>query len=338
MTIGARRAAGLSSVLTPALAPALALAGLALFALLLAAVLPSVALATQCLIFVIATLGSTFLLGRVGLASFGQAIPFGVASYASALGMKLLGLHALTAILFALAIATAVSALVGVIAVQRRGIYFFMLTLALGEMVYFIAYASSDLTGGDNGLVDVPRPPLDLAGLDVIGIAQPWRFYLLVVVCCLVSYALLDRVCRSPFGAVLVAIRENENRAVAVGFDTRFYKFAAFTLSSAVTGLAGALYALYLKFVPLGNVDLATSRDILVMTILGGTESLFGGVLGGAVYILLAHFLSAVWNRWPFIVGCLLLAVALGFRGGLWAVVQAAVRTLPRPLRPAGGR
>lgn len=324
--------------LSPGVSRVLPLGGLALFALALAAVLPSTALATQCLIYVIATLGSTFLLGRVGLASFGQAIPFGVASYAGALGMKHLGLHALTAILFAVLVASAVSAIAGIIAVQRRGIYFFMLTLALGEMVYFIAYAASDLTGGDNGLVDVPRPPLDLAGLDLVGVAAPWRFYLLVVACCLLCYWLLDRVSRSPFGAVLVAIRENENRAVAVGYDTRFYKFVAFTLSSAVTGLAGALYALYLHFVPLGNVDLATSQSILVMTILGGTGSLFGGVLGGTAYTLLAHFLSAWWNRWPFIVGCLLLAVALGLRGGLWALVEAVGKVSPRLLDHAAQR
>jgi branched-chain amino acid transport system permease protein len=311
------------------------LVALVIFSLILALVLPSIALATQCLVFVVATLGSTFLLGRVGLPSFGQAIPFGVASYACALGMMRLHLHALTGLLFAVVVAAAVSAVAALVAVQRRGIYFFMLTLALGEMVYFVAYASSDLTGGDKGLVDVPRPPLDLAGIDLVGIAAPWRFYVLTVVCCLLCYALLDRVCRSPFGAVLVAIRENENRAVAVGYNTRLYKIIAFTLSSAVTGVGGALYALYLQFVPLGNVDLGTSQKILVMTILGGTESLFGGVLGGTAYILLEHFLSAVWNRWPFLVGCLLLAVALGLRGGLWFLVEQGIKLRPRAVSHA---
>jgi branched-chain amino acid transport system permease protein len=306
--------------------------GVAAFALLLAVVLPSIALATQCLVFALATMGSTFLLGRVGLPSFAQAIPFGVASYACALSMMHLHFHALSAILFAVVVAGAISAVVGTIAVQRRGVYFFMLTLALNEMMYFVAYAASDLTGGDNGLVDVPRPPLDILHIDVIGIASPSRFYILVAIVCVLSYWLLDAVCRSPFGAVLVAIRENENRAIAVGYNTRLYKIIAFTLSAAVTALSGALYTLYLQFVPLGNIDLGTSQNILVMTILGGTASLFGSILGGTVYTLLSHFLSNLWNHWALLVGVLLLAVALGLRGGLWFVLEWALRLVPRRL------
>jgi branched-chain amino acid transport system permease protein len=310
--------------------PLLSTLGVAAFGLFLEAVLPSIALATQCLVFALATLGSSFLLGRVGLPSFGQAIPFGVASYACALSMMHLHFYALSALLFAVVVAAGVSAVVGIIAVQRRGVYFFMLTLALNEMMYFVAYAASDLTGGDNGLVDVPRPPLDILGIDIVDIATPYRFYVLVILICMLAYWLLDTVCRSPFGAVLVAIRENENRAVAVGYNTRLYKIIAFTLSSAITATSGALYALYLQFVPLGNIDLGTSQNILVMTILGGTGSLFGGILGGTVYTLLSHFLSNLWNHWALIVGILLLAIALGLRGGLWSVIELGLRTAPK--------
>lgn len=302
---------------------------LVVLAALLALVLRSSALATECAVFAIAALGGNFLLGKVGLLSFGQAVYFGVASYTAGLLMLHAGFGALAAIVCGVLAAAVVGALTGVIAVLRRGVYFFMLTMAFGQMFFFIAYAASDLTGGDNGLQNVPRAPLSLAGFTLARLDQPWVFYAFVSVCLAVCYFLLARVARSPFGAVLDAIRENEDRAIAIGYDTRAYKVAAFVIAASVAGLAGTLYALFLRFVPLSNIDFVMNERLLIMAILGGTGSLFGGVLGGVGYTLLASLLSGVWEHWMLVLGVVLLLVSVWLRGGLWSCVEVLVNAIP---------
>jgi branched-chain amino acid transport system permease protein len=297
-------------------------------------VLPSVSMATEVLVFVIAALGCNLLLGYAGLLSFGQGIFFGIGAYAAGLTMIHLG----TGIVAGLAAAAAVSGIAGIVvgalSIQKRGIYFVMLTLAFAQMFYFVAYAAADVTGGDNGLLNVPRPPLDAFGVRLLSLATPGSFYTLAAIVFLVIFVFLERVVASPFGSTLVAIRENEERAIALGYNTRIFKVVAFAISGTVTGIAGGLYALFLNFAPLSNIDVGMSERILIVTILGGTGSLFGSFLGGTFYVVLSNLLSGLWARWLLILGLVLIVTVLYVRGGLWSAVERLVALLgfkPRP-------
>jgi branched-chain amino acid transport system permease protein len=196
-------------------------------------------------------------------------------------------------------------------------------------MFYFLAYSLPDWTGGDNGLLNIPRPPLSLFGM-ALPLDSPWRFYTLVAVCFLVVFWLLQRVTASVFGRTLLAIRENETRASAVGYDTRRFKLAAFALSGAVTGLAGAFHALMTGIAPLSNIEYHTSEMILVMTVIGGTGNLFASVLGAAFYVLMSDWLSTLWPRWLLLLGLLLIGVSLFMHKGLWGLLQRGATALRR--------
>ncbi|MGO4715491.1 branched-chain amino acid ABC transporter permease [Bradyrhizobium sp. 2TAF24] len=310
-------------VMSSTMGLALAVAGVAA---LLPLVLPSPALATECLIFAMAALGCNLLLGRVGLLSFGQAIFFGAGAYCAGILLVRYNVGLVAALAAAVVLAGVLGAAIGVVATQRHGVYFIMLTLALSQMAFFLCYAASDLTGGDNGLLNVPRPDLAVFGHRLVSFAQPLHFYGFVALVCVAVFFVFGRLVASPFGATLEAIRDNEDRAIAIGYDVRRYKIVSLVLSAAVTGLAGALYAMALKFVPLANVDLAMSERIIVMTILGGTGTLFGSVLGSIAVVVLGYVLSEIWARWQILLGAVLVVVAFGLRGGLAALLDPLLR------------
>lgn len=281
-------------------------------------VLPSATLATEILIFAMAALACNLLLGYTGLLSFGQGIFFGAGSYCAALLMIHLHLGLISALLGAALVGAFLAFLVGALAIRRTGIYFVMLTLAFSQMAYFLTYTLSDWTGGDNGLLDVPRPEIRIGDTVLMSLSDARYFYGFVAVLFLLIFIGARRVIASPFGSTLMAIRENETRAAAIGYDTRHFKILVFMLSGAVTGVAGALYAMLLHFVPLSNIDLAMSENILIMTIVGGTGSLFGSLLGAGTIVLLGDFLSDLWPRWLMLLGVILILVVVFMRGGLW--------------------
>lgn len=289
-------------------------------------VVPSATLACEILIFAMAVLGCNLLLGYTGLLSFGQAIFFGSGAYVAALAMIHWQVGLISALLLAIAAGALLALLVGALAIRRTGIYFVMLTLALTQMAYFIAYTLSDWTGGDNGLLDVPRPPLAIGGTTLLDLDTPLAFYGFVAVLFVALYLGARRAIDSAFGSTLLAIRENEARAAAVGYDTRHFKILAFTLSGAITGLAGALYAMLLNFVPLSNIELPMSEQILIMTIIGGTGSLLGSLLGAGTIVILGDVLSALWPRWMLLLGVALIAVVIFMRGGLWGGIETLTR------------
>ena len=214
------------------------------------------------------------------------------------------------------------AAIVGWVAIRQRGTYFVMLTLAFAQMFYFVAYSASDLTGGDNGLMDIPRKSIAVAGQTLVPLTTPWQYYGFVAVIFLAVYWLLYRVCDSIFGRTLLAVRDNEERAAAVGYNLRLLKLQAFVISGAVTGLAGGLHSLMTGIAPLSNAEYHTSEMILVMTVIGGTGNLLASLLGAAFYVLLGDWLSTLWPRWLLILGVVLMVVSLGMQGGLWGVCQ----------------
>ena len=302
---------------------------LALIAVLgLPLVLSSGSLASEVLIYALAALGCNLLLGYTGLLSFGQGIFFGLGSYTIAILLTRLSLPMPLALLAAVAMGALGAAVVGWVAIRQRGTYFVMLTLAFAQMFYFIAYTATGLTGGDNGLLDVPRPGF---------MDTPWKYYAFVAVVFIVAFGLLLRVTDSVFGRTLLAIRDNEDRAAAVGYDLKRFKLLAFVISGAVTGLAGGLHAMMTGIAPLSNAEYHTSEMILVITVIGGTGNLFASVLGSAFYVLLADWLSTLWPRWLLLLGLLLIGVSIGMQRGLWGLGESAWKRIFRrsPAAPA---
>ncbi|MBP6679490.1 MAG: branched-chain amino acid ABC transporter permease [Paracoccus sp.] len=274
-------------------------------------------LAAEILIFAMVVAACNLLLGYTGLLSFGQGIFFGIGTYVAGICLTRWSVPVPVVLAGAAILGALVATLVGWLSIRRQGVYFVMLTLAFSQLFYFLAYSFSGLTGGDNGLLGVPRPSIGGTVLNA-----PWSYYTYVAVCFAVIFALLLMVTQSTFGRTLIAIRENEGRAAAIGFPTRLFKIEAFAISGAVTAFGGALHAMLIGVSPLSNIEYHTSELILVMTIIGGTSSLFGSVLGAGFYLLLADALSSIWPRWLLLLGLVLMAVALFMQRGLWGIVE----------------
>ncbi len=291
-------------------------------------VLASGSLATELLIYAIAAMACNLLLGYTGLMSFGQGIFFGLGSYAS--GLMLLHVHASmpVALVGAVVIGALAAALVGWFAIRQRGVYFVMLTLAFAQMFYFLAYSMPDITGGDNGLLDIPRPNIQVFGQELFDTGSPWRYYAFVATVFVLVFALMQGVAHSRFGRTLLSIRDNEARASAVGYNVKAFKLLAFMISGAVTGLAGGLHAMLTGIAPLSSIEYHVSETILLMTVIGGTGNLFASVIGAAAYVITADWLASVWPRWMLLLGLLLIAVALYMPNGVWGLLERAGRAL----------
>lgn len=303
--------------------------------LLLPVAIRSGSLASEVLIYGLAAIGCNLLLGYTGLLSFGQGIFFGLGSYTIGLLLTRWPVPMPLALLAAAMLGALGAAVVGWIAIRQRGTYFVMLTLACAQMFYFVAYTATGLTGGDNGLLDIPRPPLGAFGHTLLELKTPWQYYGFVAIVFLGTLLLALRVSDSIFGRTLLAIRDNEARAAAVGYKLKTFKLLVFMISGAVTGLAGALHAMMTGIAPLTSVEYHTSEMILVMTVIGGRGNLFASVLGAAFYVLMADWLSTLWPRWLLLMGLLLIAISLYMQGGLWGLGQQAWQSVAgKPKRP----
>ena len=270
------------------------------------------------LIFGLLAAAFNLLLGELGFLSFGQAVFNGLGAYATGLLLvHVAHVPILLALLAAAACSAAGAAIVGLLASQGAGVYAVMLTFAFNELAYYLAFQLRGVTGGDNGLRGILRPTF--FGLDLSNDVA--YYYFTAAVFALVFYALL-RILDAPFGYVLRAIRENEGRARAIGYDTRRFKVAAFVVSGAITGIGGALYAMLYGFVPLEVVDFTTSTNIVVMGILGGIGSPYGAIAGAAIFTLLSDRLSHVWSHWPLLLGVLFCTVVMVLRGGAVELVR----------------
>jgi branched-chain amino acid transport system permease protein len=301
---------------------------LAALAVVLPSLMGSVATASVVLVFAIAAASCNLLLGYAGLLSFAQGSFFGVGSYVVGLSLKTWPGLGLAALPLSMAAGMTLALIIGALSIRQRGIYFVMITLAMAQLAFFTALSFPSLTGGENGLLDIPRPALGLDAWVNEGQAQ----YLLVVLAFFCVFAFLRRVVSSPFGKVLDATRENEIRAVTVGYNVQKLKLVAFCISGALTALAGALYALQLRSAPLSNIDLMTSETILVMAILGGRRSLIGAAFGALAMTLMAEELSRIWPRWQMIVGFVLIAIVLyapDGLSGLWRQLTARFKRRP---------
>jgi branched-chain amino acid transport system permease protein len=253
------------------------------------------------------------LLGFSGMLSFGHAAFFGASAYATAWLATARGWGPGSSILAGVGASVVLGTIIGSIAIRRRGIYFAMITLALAQLVYFVCL-ESPFTGGENGLQSVPRGKL----LGLLSLQSDTAMYYLVLATFLLVFLFIRRVVHSPFGQVLKAIRENEPRAVSLGYEINRYKLLAFVLSAALAGLAGSLKALVLSFVTLSDVLQANSGEVILMTLVGGTGTFFGPVVGAGVVVTLQEYLSDIVGGWvSVIIGAVFIACVLTFRRGI---------------------
>ena len=284
-------------------------------------IVPFRSLGVEILIFGLAAVSCNILLGYTGLLSLGQAALFAGGAYTTGLILIHLNLSPLLSLLCGAIIGALIAFVIGIFSIQRLGIYFIMLTLAFNQLAFFIAYEWDGLTGGDNGLLDIPRPPLFFG--QGISIDSGISFYYFVFFVFLICFLVIQRIINSPFGQVLQALRENEDRAWTVGFNIKRYKLTAFIISGFFTGIAGGIYALFLQLVPLNAVELMTSAEILIMTLVGGTGSLYGPLIGSAVVKIFSEILSTIWSRWLLILGIIYIIFIMFMKGGIWGMVQS---------------
>jgi branched-chain amino acid transport system permease protein len=270
------------------------------------------AIAAEIWIFAIFALGLNLLLGYTGLLSFGQSTFFGSAGYVGGYLLKHYEVNVWAALAVGIVVGALSAGIVGYLCVQRSGLYFIMLTFALNQMFYFTAYQWTTVTGGEDGMPGIPRPPV--LGLNL---ADPLRYYIFVTVLFVLALAAMKRIVESPLGKILVAIRENEVRAEAVGYDVPRFKLLAFVIGGAFSGLAGVLYAMLFGIVPLESIGFVFSGNVVFATLIGGSGSLYGPVIGAFVFTWLSESVSVMWARWPLLLGVAFVIVVLFLRGGV---------------------
>ena len=252
------------------------------------------------------------LIGFGGLLSFGHAAFMGSASYITAYTVKMWGFPPLVGILAGTAVAAALGTVFGWLAIRRKGIYFAMVTLALSQMVYFFALEAK-FTGGEDGIQAVPRG--NLFGL--IDLNQPLAMYYLVLTIFLIGFGIVYRTIHSPFGEVLKAIRDNEQRAISLGYNTDRYKLLAFILSATLAGLAGATKALVFQFASLTDVTWQMSGDVVLMTLVGGLGTIWGPVAGAFISVTMENYLAQFGSWVTVIQGAIFVVCVLLFRRGV---------------------
>jgi branched-chain amino acid transport system permease protein len=295
--------------------PLLLVAGLFLALALPWMIYPPVALDIACWALFAAALD--LLLGFTGLLSFGHAAFWGGAAYVASLIALHTGLPFPVAVLGGAVFAAALALPIGYLSVRLRGIYFAMVTLAFAQMVYFVVNQWRDLTGGENGLQGVPR---ELLGLDL---SDSFVFYYAGLPLVLIGFVAVWRIVRSPFGRVLVSIRDNPARAQALGYPVQRYKLLAFVLSAGLSGLAGGLFAIGHGFASLETVYWTTSGQAVMMVVLGGIGTLWGGAIGAALVVELNDYLvTAGFEGIGIVTGTIFVLVVLVFRRGIWGTAR----------------
>jgi branched-chain amino acid transport system permease protein len=284
-------------------------------------VVPYKALATQVLIYGLFALGFNLLYGYTGLLSFGSAAYWGLGAYGTGIALAKLKVTSLwLALGIGLGAALLGGAVVGFFCLRRRGIYFAMLTLAFAQLLYFSGFHLADWTGGDDGLRGITVPPAGLFGLH-LSLDSSVAFYYFTLAVVGLAVAVLKRILDSPFGAVLQAIRENTDRAIACGYDIARIKHLSFVFYALFCGLAGALDALRLTVVPIESLHWSTSGQVVIMTLLGGAGTFFGPFVGAGAFLVLEDLISARTESWPLAIGLIFMAFVLFLPKGIWGTL-----------------
>jgi branched-chain amino acid transport system permease protein len=285
-------------------------------------ILPSDALAVNVLIYGVLAVGYNLLFGYTGLLSFGHAAFFGTGAYVTGIAIGRFGLPWYAAMSLGVVCGGALAFVIGALSIRTRGIYFAMVTLALAQLVYYIALQASNWTGGENGLRGFTVSKMDIFGLHINFLDPIQKYYVLMVFAALALW-IVSRILNSPFGAVIEAIRENEARARACGYNVERAKLLSFTLSGLICALAGTLLALHLSIVPLDSLHYQTSGMIVMMTLLGGAGSFFGPFVGALAFLLMEDVVSAWTSHWQIVVGTVFILFVLYLPKGIWGTLLA---------------
>jgi branched-chain amino acid transport system permease protein len=252
------------------------------------------------------------LLGYTKMLSFGHAAYFGFSGYVTGWLMTVHGWGAIEGLIAGVAVSALLGLVIGAIAVRRQGIYFAMITMALAQLVFFVCL-QANFTGGENGLQGIPRGSI----LGVVPLSNDLTMYYFVLAVFVAVYLLIMRIVDSPFGQVLKAIRANEPRAISIGYKVDRYKLQAFVISAGLAGLAGSLKALVLGFVTLSDVSQGASGEVILMTLLGGSGTFLGPVIGAGVVVTLQEYLSDLVGAWvSVIIGAIFVICVMIFRRG----------------------
>ena len=284
------------------------------------------ALGTRVLVLGLAAMSVNFLLGFTGVLSFGHAAWFGLGAYGAGFALKFLAPSTPLSLLCGMLLGGIAGALLGLLLVRRRGVYFAMVTIAFGQVFYYIAFQWSSVTGGDDGLRGFYRQPIDVGPFSIDILSNANAFYYFVLLCFAVAVAVMAFILRSPFGRTMIAIRENERRARFLGIPVELHIWIAFTLSCFFMGFAGALYALVNNFADPRGLHYSQSGDFVMMAVLGGMRNFWGPLLGAAVFVVLQDYLSSITINWMSFVGMLFVAVVLFFPRGLLGFIRQAVK------------
>jgi len=275
----------------------------------------------QALCFALLACSFNLLIGYGGLLSFGHAMFLGTAGYVSAHALKVWGLTPELAILVGTAAAAGLGVITGLIAIRRQGIYFAMITLALSQLLYFI-YLQTPFTHGEDGIQGIPQGRL----FGLLNLSNPTVLYYVILAGFLIGFLLIFRTINSPFGEVLKAIRENEQRAVSLGYKTDQYKLLAFILSGTLAGFAGALKVFVAQNASLTDVHWSMSGEIVLMTLVGGLGTIFGPVVGAFVITAMQQYLAG-YGQWVTVIqGVIFVACVLAFRRGIIGEIAHLLR------------
>lgn len=287
------------------------------FLLVFPFLVPYEALAVRILVYGLFALGFNLVFGYMGVLSFGHAAFFGMGAYGTGIAMVHFGVPWYAAIPLGVVVAGVTAMVMGGIAIRSRGIYFAMVTLALAQCVYYLVYQASSLSGGEDGLTGVSVGTVDW-GLLSFNLMNPTAKYYFVLAFVAIAVVLFSRILASPFGAVLEAIRENENRARACGYNVLLTKWVAFVLSGLFCGLAGALEAVHLSVVPIETLNYHMSGLAVMMALLGGMGTFFGPFVGAFAFLFLEDTITLMTTHWQLFLGGIFVVFVLFLPRGIW--------------------
>ena len=279
-------------------------------------------LGTRVVVMALAATALNFLLGYTGVLSFGHAAYFGLGVYGTGLIMKFIVPSTFAGMAVGVVTAIVAAAIIGLLIVHLRGIYFAMVTIAFGQVFYFIAYRWNNVTGGDDGLSNWHRMPIDfgVARLDIQH--SPLTFYYFCLFFFAVAVAIMAALLRSPFGRTLLAIRENERRARFLGLPVDRHIWLSWVISCSFVGLAGTLYALLNNFADPHDLHWSQSGDFVIMAVLGGMRSFWGPLIGAAIFVVLQDYVSTMTQNWMSFIGLFFVLVVLFFPRGVLGIIR----------------
>jgi branched-chain amino acid transport system permease protein len=283
-------------------------------------------LATRIVVMGLAAMSLNFLLGFTGVLSFGHAAYFGLGAYGTAMAIKYWGVGSIPAIGLGMIVATIAAMIIGALIIKLRGVYFAMVTIAFGQVFYFIAFRWNAVTGGDDGLTGWRRLPINFgfAELDIVQNDRAFYYFALVIfaVCVAAMAVLLN----SPFGRSLIAIRENERRARFLGVPIEFHVWLSFVISCLFVSAAGGLYALLNNFIDPRALRVDLSGNLVIMAVLGGMRSFWGPLIGAAIFVALQDYVSSQTQNWMSVIGLVFVLVVRFFPRGILGMLRTGAK------------